>query len=259
MPTQDQPGPEPTDSPKGGETKRDELPGVRFKKGRNARYTFEQWQSVFFAWRDGERGLIALARRFGIDADTIGVWVRRGVPSLHRPSFHDRLRDENDIVREAKAKAADRMADEILDERGKIRQGNLTVLMGLRSIVGKTLAKAFEKFDTVSWTKKEKITVRDGDHTVNQIVELPLNAREYASIVRQLSGAIALVGKMESFFCGDVAGEAEIPEELKFTPEELAFIAKPENAGQLPPGMTFEQLMRKSAAWSGVQPLKPGN
>jgi hypothetical protein len=68
-----------------------------------------------------------------------------------------------------------------------------------------------------------------------------------------------LVGKMESFFCGDVAGDDDIPEELKFTPEEMAFISKPENEGQMPPGMTIEQLGRKLAAWSGVKPLRPGN
>ena len=237
-----------TDTAPSPESRRDELPGVRWKKGRNARYTFEQWSSVYAAWKEGERGLKALERRFHIDADTRSVWVRKGVASLHRPAFLDRLRDENDIVREAKSKAAERMTEEILDERGKVRRGNLEVLMGLRRVVGATLAKAIEKFDTITWIKTDAVQ--------GKLVARPLNAHEYASIVRQLSGAMALVGKMESFFVGDVKDPDDIPDELKFTPEELKFIQQPGNEDKLPPGMTLDQLARKTAAWCGVSPMK---
>ena len=248
-----------TDSPHNQESPRDELPGVRFKKGRHARYTYEQWKAVYLAWKEGERSLKTLSRRFGIDADTVGVWVRKGVSSLHRPSFYEMLRDENEIVREEKARVSARMAEEILDERGKVRQGNLRILMGLRATVGKTLAKAIEKIDTITWTKKEKMVVQVKEKMSHQLVDRPLNAHEYASVLRLLSGAMALVGKMESFFVGDVMDGDEIPEELKFTPDELKFIQTPGNEDKLPPGMTVEQLARKMAAWCGVSPMKAGN
>jgi hypothetical protein len=254
MPKHPTPEPNAADSTPTADENRDELPGVRFKKGRHAQYTYEQWDTVYKAWAAGERSLIVLARRFRIDSDTIGVWARKGVASKHRPSFHDRLRDENDIVREAKAKASERMATELVDERQQVRQGNLKVLLGLRGVVAKTLGKAIEKFDTVTWTKKERITVMVKKRMMVQLVDRPLDSREYASILRQLSGAMALIGKMESFFVGDVAGEDEIPEELKFTPAELDYMAK--HDGEIPPGMTMEQMVRKAGAWCGVEPMK---
>jgi hypothetical protein len=234
------------------------------RRGR-VRYTYEEWNAVYLAWRAGERNQIALSRKFHIDSDTIGTWVRKGIPSMDRRSFLDRFRDrsrdedEDDIVKEAKSKAADRMASEILDERGTIRKGNLQILLGLRQTIGQTLVKAIRKMDTISWSRQEKITVMDGDQKVNRLVEIPLDAREFASIVRMLSGAIALTGKMESFFCGDVVDPDELPEELQFTVEEKAFIAKPGNEDQLPPGMTLEQFARKVAAFAGVQPMKKGD
>lgn len=245
MPNENPPqSPSAADDPKGGSDRH----GTRNERRHR---TYEEWNAVFQRWKEGERNQKELARLFRVDADTIGRWVHKGVPGSGYPSFHDRLRNESDIVREAKAKAAARMTDELLDERGKVRRGNLEVLMDLRRVVGATLAKAVEKFNSITWTKRE---IEHG-----KLIERPLNAHEYASILRQLSGAMALVGKMESFFVGDVMDDEDIPEELKFTPEELKFIQTPGNEDKLPPGMTLDQLARKTAAWCGAAPMKPGN
>ena len=206
------------------------------------RYTYEEWNQVYLVWRAGVKNQKELGRRFSIDSDTIGTWVRKG--SHGRQSFLERARtvrddiDESDIVREAKAQATKRMADEILDERGQIRKGNLSVLKNLRITIGGTLKKAFDTFGTVDWNN--------------------LTAREYTSIIRMLTSAAAMVGKMESFFIGDPMEGDDIPEELQFTPEEISFFEKPENADQMPPGMTPQELGRKLAALTMVKPLKPG-
>ena len=219
--------------------------GSQPRKRRPARrYSYEEWNAVYLAWRAGETGQNELARKFGIDADTISTWVRKGTPSMRRPSFEERYRErdrdveDSDIVREAKAQATKRMADEILDERGQIRKGNLSVLKNLRITIGGTLKKAFDTFGTVDWNN--------------------LTAREYTSIIRMLTSAAAMVGKMESFFIGDPMEGDDIPEELQFTPEEISFFEKPENADQMPPGMTPQELGRKLAALTMVKPLKPG-
>ena len=248
MPEQEPPENEQTEP---ATTEGQQAPGGGTRKPkRHALYNYDQWNAVYLAWRAGDKRNIDLARQFGIDSDTISAWVRKGTPSRRRPSFLERARtsndgvDEKEIVHEAKAQAAAKMANEIVDEYGQVRREQLEVLRVVRKVAGQQIVEATRHLKEIAWTKR-------GPGGSSR----PLDATEYAEVLRVLTASVATAGKMESFWLGGPrpVEEDSIPEELQFSETERAYI---EEHGETPPGMSIEEMARKVAAAGGSVPLR---
>lgn len=227
----------------------DVAPGTRSQV---RRITHPEWEAIYQAWKAGERNQTALAKRFRVAPDTVHKYIFKGLPVNGWPAFVARQQMEQQISVEARQKASEQIAAQVVDEYGKCRQENLQLLRALRASCSQQVGKMLQSLAGTTWTKHDvKYTAGADGKQLRHSIERPLDAAEVSNIARALSGAVALCGKMESFWLGGPTERLEnIPDHEKVTQQDVEWILN--NDGQLPPGMTIEQLVSKMNRVYGI-------
>lgn len=227
----------------------DVAPGTGSK---TRRVSHAEWEAVYQAWKAGERNKTRLAERFRLSADTVYKYVTKGLPVNGWPSFMVRLQMEQQTVVEARQKASDQIAAQVVDEYGKCRQENLQVLRALRAACAQQVGKMLKNLEQTSWTRRDVTYSIDKEgKQLRQTVDRPLDAAEVSHVARALSSSIAMCGRMESFWLGGPDQRPEdVPDSEKVTQDDVDWILA--HDGQLPPGMTIEQLVGKMNRVYGI-------
>jgi hypothetical protein len=248
----DPPSPEPTDSPLTNASG----PDPRRNLGTHRRIGHELWDSMYQAWKAGERSPKHLGLRFGVSEDSAHRYITKGVPARGWDSFHNRRTMETSAVEMAKADAAKRMSDQLVDEYGKARRENLDTMRAVRVAAGQVLSKLFEAIKVMPMTTPqvvlEVVVDKEGAATqVRRTIERPVDVTQVAPMARAVSSAIALASRMESIWLGGPADPSAVPEGEKLTAAEIEYIEQ--NDGALPPGVSPEAFLAKMAATYGVK------
>jgi hypothetical protein len=232
------------------------VPPGKSNKGR--RFSHEEWDAMYHCWKSGERNKTRLAAKFHCSEDTVHKFVLKGLPVNNWPSFLDRLRLEQNVSEQTQAKIADSIAKDITDAYGKVKEESLVILRQFRLVCTHQVVKLQKTLETMPMTRQAvHYSVNDKGEPVRKTVERPLDAVETAGVARALSGAITAANKMESLWLGGPTERIEnIPESEKLSQADLDYINTHE--GELPPGMTIEQLIAKMGRAYGVPIGGPG-
>ncbi len=128
----------------------------------------------------------------------------------------------------------------------------MRLLRALRAVCTSQVVKLGETLKGMPMTRQVvHYSVDSKGATIRKTVERPLDAVETASVARALSTAITVASKMESLWLGGPTERIEnIPESEKLSQSELDYINT--HDGELPPGMTIEQLITKMGRAYGV-------
>ena len=232
------------------------VPPGKSCKGR--RVTHEEHEAMFQAWKGGMRNQADLARRFHVTDDTIRKYVNRGIDANGWIAWKERLRTEQRISAETQTKIAANIAKDITDEYGKVREETMKLLRALRGACTVQVHKILRVLEATPMTRQVvRYSLGKEGQVVRETVERALDAVEAASVVRALSTAISVGSKMESLWLGGPTERIEnIPESEKLSQADLDYINTHE--GELPPGMTIEQLIAKMGRAYGVPIGGPG-
>ncbi len=224
------------------------------------RITHEEWERMYQAWKAGQRNQTELARQFRVSADTINKYVHKGLAVNAWPPWTARLHMEQATHEEMRRRATEQAIAQALDEYGEVRRDNLKVLKAVAAVCSVQVGKAIENLKNVAWTRTAIRYWHDADTGAakRESYERPLDAAETAAVIRAIATALAMTGKMQSFWLGGPTERIEdIPAEEKFTPQDADYIL--EHDGELPPGMTIERLIGKMNRTFGITPPKPAN
>jgi hypothetical protein len=227
-----------------------ETPVGKSCKGR--RFSHQEWEAMYQAWKAGNRNQTALARQWRCAADTVHKYIESGLPVNGWPSFRARLQMENQTSADARERVTAGITAQILDEYGKVRQENLQVLRALRAACTAQVQRMIENIKATPWTRM--VTVyrlgKEGQQS-RETIERPLDSYELASVARAISTALSMAGKMESFWLGGPTERVEnIPESEKLSEAEIDYVN--DHQGAMPPGMTPEAFLRKMGRTFGV-------
>ena len=227
------------------------VPPRKSNKGR--RFTHEEWDAMYHAWKGGERNKTRLAERFHCSEDTVHKFVLKGLPVNEWPSFLDRLRLEQSVSEKTQAKIAESIAKVVTDDYAKIKEESLVILRQFRLVCTHQVIKLQKTLEGMPMTRQVvHYSVDAKGNPVRKTIERPLDAVETASVARSLSSAIAQASKMESLWLGGPTERIEnIPESEKLSEAEIDYVN--EHEGAMPPGMTFETYIRKMGRTFGVE------
>ena len=233
------------------------VPPGKSNKGR--RFSHEEWDAMYHVWKAGERNKTHLAARFHCSEDTVHKFVLKGLPVHSWPSFLDRLRLEQNVSDQTKAKIAESIAKTVTDEYGQVKEETMKLLRVLRGACTVQVQKMIRVLESTPMTRSVvQYSVTDTGVTTRKTVERPLDAVEVASVARALSTAISVTSKMESLWLGGPTERIEnVPESEKISQADLDYINS--HDGELPPGMTIEQFIARGARAYGVSLGPPQN
>lgn len=228
-----------------------QTPAGRGLKGR--RFTHQEWEAMYQAWKAGNRNQTALAREWRCAADTVHKYIESGLPVNGWPSFRIRLQTETQVSQDARERVTAGITAQILDEYGKVRQENLQVLRALRAACTEQVKLMIHNLKSTTWTRMVTMyrVGKDGQQ-VRETTERPLDSYETAAVARAISTALSMAGKMESFWLGGPTERVEnVPESEKLSEAELDYMTS--HDGAMPPGLTFEAFIRKMNRTFGVE------
>lgn len=218
-------------------------------KANGKRISAEQYEAIWEAWRDGNRGKSKLAALFSLAWSTIDVLVKRGYPDRGFPAFIDRLKLWEAAAASAKIATIEDKKKRADEEWEKATQEHLKLSNATRFGLAQLIRKAVEATARVEFTRTRKRRVLDKAGTVQVIdEEVPISAVTMAEVWKTIVQSVETVGKIESFWRGGPTSRSEIMGSAvsalhafqKLTPEQLDYIIS--SGGDLPPGVTSEDL-----------------
>jgi len=204
------------------------------------RVSQEIYESMWEAWKRGDRIKSHLQETFGLTSQTVSRIVDKGYPERGWLSLRERWRHyENEQMR-GQQKAIAEKAMESLDAWEAAKQQNLRLLRAGKAGVAKMVQGWFESMGKIRWVKERRYK----DHTgAWQTTEVALTASEVARIGLMLSQTTENFLKQESLWLGGPTEAVNVnsgtPGWFSLSPEQLDQILE---SGQLPPGVTDEML-----------------
>ena len=201
------------------------------------------YDAMWEAYRDGLRSARGLANQFNVSEQTATKAIKQGWPQRNWPSLAQKAAMWDQQKLELEQKAAAEKYRETVDEWYRARKQNL----GLAGAAKGTLATLAKTMLEAARAAKPTKTVRRREG--NRFVESqePLDLVETGVAMQKIAAAIETISKVEAYWLGgpserEDAAAAQAGQQASLTPEQMQFII--EHDGQLPPGVTDEQLKR---------------
>lgn len=240
----------PADFPEPGNTHGPRRVGKRLVKNpvnkkHGKRMSPALYESLWEAWRDGQRNKSELCRMFQLSWDTLDRVVNGGYPGM--PALKERLiiyeADKTRLAQEADI-AAMTLANQ---EYVKARKINLEMINGVKASLVHLVRKAVPAAQVALFSRVKRMRSKDGTTWVD--VDVPANAFEVADALKTITGALRELGVHESLWMGGptertAEGEGTAKPLTSLTDEQLDYVLQ--NGGALPPGVTDEMLFGRA-------------
>lgn len=210
------------------------------------RLSFELYEAMWQAYRDGRRSKSSLQRQFNVGYETASRVVDLGYPDRGWLALKDRAAqwDEAKII--ASQQASVEQAKQALSDYQQARTDNLNLIKASKAAIAKLVRKALNSVESASFTKVRRRKNKNGDYVD---VDMPPSAFEMADALRTIAQAVKDLGAHESFWLGGPTERSEVNVSgvqqgwLSLSEEQLEYIVN--SGGELPPGVSEEQLFGK--------------
>jgi len=217
--------------------------GSRDKKRNGRRMTHALYEAMWEAYKQGDRKHRSLMKRFDISQVTVSRAINKGWPDYGWIPYKDRMLALEQAKIDREAKDAREVSESQKNEWQKAKADSLKISQGVRIAVARLLRGLVDAAERATFTRTKRIRQPDGTFTVQ---EAPMNAYEVSECLRRIASSVREIGAHDiGWLMDEPARFAEVSDRykgfLQLTEEQMDHIVK--TGGQLPPGVTLEQLL----------------
>lgn len=213
------------------------------RKFHGNRVTQQLYDAMWKAYDGGMTVKRDLAKLFGLSDQTIRRVVDEGYPSRGMVALKQRAKEKLHTEVQAEQIVRAKAALDVADEWQQAREHNLNLIRAAKGGVAKMVQAWFQQMDNVRWVRERRYKDAKGNY---QTIEVGLTAADAARIGLQIAQAGDIFLKMEALQMGKPTENLNVtaPGWLTMSDDQVAHII---STGQLPPGVTDEQLFGAQA------------